>query len=175
MFVAETGVTPAELFAVVSDLTTFPRWIDLVHKVEAHPPTGEGDGTEAAVTGRSTAAAGEPAWLVTLRAEIGPFTRSKRLRMVRTVHRPPSGGNGGLVRFDRAELDGRDHAGWTMEIGVEPAEGPNDIASRANCRLHYDGALWNRLLEGRLDDTAERATAGLQAITARPVASGGDQ
>ena len=146
LFVAQTEASPDRLFDVVSDLTTFPQWIDLVHRVE--PIDDHQRGTS---------------WLVTLRAQLGPFARSKRLRMARTVSRPPTDEGPGLVRFERSEIDGRKHAAWTMEVGIEPVDG-DPAASLARCRLHYDGSMWTRLLEGRLEATAERAVVGLQRL-----------
>ena len=48
---------------------------------------------------------GRPAWRVELRARVGPFARSKQLRMVRTVYEPER-----IARFERIEDDERDHA-----------------------------------------------------------------
>jgi len=152
VFQAETVATADELFIVVSDLTTFPDWIELVHRVEPIP-AGE------------ALAEDRPEWWVTLRAQIGPLARSKRLRMARTVHRPPGSGYGqrGQVRFDRSETDGRDHAPWTMEVTVIGIDsGPH--RSRADCRLHYGGSMWTGLLDGQLDATARRSSEALRRI-----------
>ncbi len=147
VFQAETVATAGELFTVVSDLQTFPDWIDLVHRVE---PVADAD---------------QPRWWVTLRAQIGPFARSKRLRMARSVHSPPDDDTGapGHVRFERAETDGRDHAAWTMEVTVHQLDGGHHL-SRADCRLHYGGSLWTGPLEGPLHSTAQRSVEALQRI-----------
>ena len=72
---------PATLvWEVVSDLGTYPDWLDIVGK--AVP-------------------AGDAAWTVDLRGKVGPFARSKRLRMVRTLAQAPN-----RVLFEREELDG---------------------------------------------------------------------
>lgn len=154
MFRAETVATADELFAVVSDLTTFPAWIELVHRVEPIPDL-EGPARE------------RPEWWVTLRAQIGPLARSKRLRMARTVHVPPGSGpdQRGHVRFDRSETDGRDHAPWTMEVIVIGLDGAPH-RSRADCRLHYGGSMWTGLLDGHLDASARRSTEALRDIAA---------
>lgn len=152
LFRAETVATADELFSIVSDLTTFPEWIELVHRVEA-------------ITEDEARTDGRPEWWVTLRAQIGPFARSKRLRMTRTVHLPPEpdADRTGQVRFDRSETDGRDHAPWTMEVFVAGIDiGPH--RSRADCRLHYGGSLWTGLLDGQLDATARRSTEALRAL-----------
>lgn len=160
-FRAETVATAEELFAVVNDLSTYPDWIELVHRVE--PVEAAGD----RVTDDRQA---QPEWWVTLRATIGPFARSKRLRMSRTVNNPPGSGpdEHGHVRFERSETDGRDHAEWTMEVTVvslDEAADDGSPRSRADCRLLYGGAMWTGLLDGTLDATARRSTESLQRIT----------
>jgi hypothetical protein len=109
---------PAALFVLVDALDDYPQWMPLAHSVAADAP--EADGT--------------PAWLVELRARLGPFARSKRLRMVRTVHDEASG----HVRFERVERDGRDHSAWVLDVAVLPT----DDGSRLDMHLHYGGALW---------------------------------
>ncbi len=146
-FSAETEAGPRELFDLMADLRTYPNWLDLVSEVE---PTDD-DG-----------------WLVTLRARVGPFSRSKRLRMVRTVHTPVGHDRKGSVRFERREIDGKNHSDWVLAAVVEPVEEdrpPIDRApmeSRVELDLVYDGALWSGLLDGVLHAAADRATAKLQ-------------
>ena len=60
------------LFGHVDELTDYPTWMPLAHRVSRLDPEPDG----------------RPAWEVELRARLGPFARSKRLRMVRTVHDP---------------------------------------------------------------------------------------
>ena len=59
------------IFAVVNDLGTYPRWLDIVGRAvpTAADPAGDDPG---------------PAWLIDLRGQLGPLRRSKRLRMVRS-------------------------------------------------------------------------------------------
>ncbi len=127
------------VFDVIADIETYPAWLDVVTDVKR---TDAGDDDEA--------------WLVTLRASVGPLARSKRLRMVRTVH--DAGPKLATVRFERSELDGRDHAPWTMD-GTVMADGPT--TSTASMSLSYGGAMWSGLLDGVLDVAAERATKRL--------------
>ncbi|MDO8362531.1 MAG: SRPBCC family protein [Actinomycetota bacterium] len=117
------------LFALVDDLSRYPAWTDLVHRVEPAAAGGEG----------------QPAWQVELRARMGPLARSKRLRMVRTVHDPAAG----LTVFERAEADGRRHSPWVLRAEVmQSAEG-----STLHMHLHYGGGLWTGgLLERALAD-----------------------
>ena len=74
----------------LADLGTYPAWLGLVTAAEP-----DGDNT----------------WVVTLRARLGPLARSKRLRMVRTERSADS------VRFERREVDGRDHSEWVLSAG----------------------------------------------------------
>lgn len=109
---------PAAVFPHVEVLDAYPAWMEMVHRAERHDDAG----------------AGEPSWQVELRARLGPLARSKRLRMVRTVHDPLAG----RVRFERRELDGRSHAPWVLDVTVSEVEG----GSRLEMHLHYGGRLW---------------------------------
>lgn len=131
-FSATTDATPDELFAVVGDLGTYPDWLDVVDSVE------ETDDPNA--------------WIVTLKARVGPFSRSKRLRMVRTE---PVGRS---VRFVRHETDGKSHSAWNLSADVTELETGSDVA----LDLEYGGAMWTGLLDGVLDAAADRATDRLR-------------
>jgi hypothetical protein len=122
---------PEALFDWVEDLGRYPSWLDIVPRAE--PVAGSED---------------HPAWLVDLRGRLGPLARSKRLRMVRTVHEAPS-----TAVFERQELDGRSHAPWVLRAEVMPVgEG-----SRLTMHLHYGGGLWGPVLERVLGDEIERS------------------
>ncbi len=147
-FSAETVATPDDLFDVLSDLSTYPQWLDVV--AEATPVGGDGDEGST-----------KPAWLVTLKARVGPFARSKRLRMVRTSIDPDTR----TVVFDRSELDERSHSAWQLRAIVEPCDAKG-MQSASNLRLTYSGAMWSGPLSGILDSAAERATTSLQQFVA---------
>lgn len=134
IFTAETNVAAEQLYDIVADLDTFPRWMPLVNKTERVGP--------------------EPAWIVTLKAQIGPLARAKRLRMVRTE------ADGQQVRFDRQELDGRTHAPWTLSAAVKAT---GDATSSVTIELHYGGSMWTGPLEAVLNRSAADATASLNA------------
>ena len=126
---------PARVIPVLADLSTYPGWNDLV----------------ASAVDETTPAGSEPAWSVTLRARLGPVARSKQLRMVRVQRSEYS------VRFERSELDDRDHASWVMEAAVSP-----DVrCSTVDLVLSYDGGLWTTHLDGLLSAAIERASARL--------------
>ena len=130
-----------QLFAFVDDLASYSKWCDLVYSAlpEATEPRDHG-----------------PAWAVELRARVGPFARSKLLRMVRTVHDSTHH----VAVFERAERDGRKHAPWTLRASVDEADG----ASTLHMHLHYGGALWTAgVLERAL---ADQITNGRERLTA---------
>ena len=147
-FSAPTEAPPHDLYRVVADLATYPHWLVIVDTAEAIDPTGDGGGDE-------------PAWMVTLRARIGPFARSKRLRMVRTVD------DGRRVHFERREIDGRDHSSWTLAAEVHPLDDERH-RSEVHLDLRYGGALWSGLLDGVLQSAADEATERLQAYVSSP-------
>ena len=137
----DAACTPAELFSWVGSLDTYDEWLDIVPRTEPAP-----------------ADAGDPgqAWFVTLRGRLGPLARSKRLRMVRTVHEEPAGERPGRAVFERRELDGREHAAWVLRATVTGA----GAGSRLTMELHYGGSLWvpllDRLLTGEIESSRDR-------------------
>ncbi len=141
-FSATTEATPEALFDVVGDIRTYPHWLDVVSDVA---PADQAD-----------------AWLVTLKARVGPFARSKRLRMVRTVHEPAKNGQPASVRFERQEVDGREHSDWVLAARVNPV-GETEGGSEVTLDLSYDGTMWSGLLDGVLGAAANRAVSQLQA------------
>lgn len=147
------------LFGLVDDLGRYPQWLDLVARADPVPSSGETAGATAGETAGETAADGAPAWLVDLRASIGPFTRSKRLRMVRTEHDREHT----RVVFERAEMDGRHHAKWTLQAQV--ADLLDGAGSSLSMTLSYAGALWTGgLLERALTEQIIAGRARLLAL-----------
>ncbi|GIU83667.1 MAG: hypothetical protein KatS3mg008_0442 [Acidimicrobiales bacterium] len=127
---------PRALFALIEDLSRYPAWTDLVADVGPDPER-------------------EDAWFVELSATIGPIRRSKRLRMVRTVHRPPH-----EVRFEREELDGRRHSAWTLSAEVVPTSD----GCRLNVELYYGGMMPSPVLTRILAASISRAKPRLAAL-----------
>lgn len=135
------------LFAHVDDLSHYPPWMDLVHDVHPVPP----------VEGESAA------WEVELRAKVGPLARSKRLRMARTEHVPPS-----RVAFERRELDGRTHAPWVLRAEVATVSG-DERDVELTMHLHYGGSLFTgAVLERVLESHVERGSAQLLELLSGP-------
>ncbi len=118
-----TGADVTELYDFVSDLGNYPDWLGLVARVDPEPePTRDPRGS----------------WIVELRGRIGPFARSKRLRMVRTEAVRPD-----RVRYERVEIDDREHAPWQLTAQIEATDG----GARLSMRLHYGGTRFAPVLE----------------------------
>jgi hypothetical protein len=130
---------------VAADLGTYPSWLGIVR---AAAP----DGTE---PGRDGPA---PAWLVDIGARLGPFTRTKRLRMVRTVHDPAAG----EIHFERAEHDTRPHSPWQLTFSTSPAVVENRVG--VGVRLHYGGGLAVPGLDRVLAQEVRRALPRLERL-----------
>ena len=139
------GASTAALFEQVATLEHYPPWMRLVHRVE---PLAADDG--------------RPAWWVELRARVGPFARSKQLRMVRTVCEPDR-----RARFERIQPDDREHAEWVLDATVRDAV----AGSVLTMHLGYSGELWSASVLGRiLDDEVRRGTDALSAMFRSPAA-----
>ena len=139
----EAPVGVEKLFATVADLTTYPQWLNIVHQVTVEPIGSDG----------------MSAWLVELRGKVGPFARSKRLRMVQSVCESPN-----IVVFERRETDGRKHSPWVLTAQVETT----NVGSSLAVNLHYGGMLFTggvleRLLADQIEQGRERLLAVLQA------------
>ena len=131
--------SPATLFAHIATLDRYPPWMRLVHRVT--PMIADERGL---------------AWWVELRARVGPLTRSKQLRMVRTQFVDNE-----LVKFERVEDDERDHAEWIL-VGEVSEAGRGALLTM---HLEYTGELWSRRVLGKiLDDEVRRSTAALARL-----------
>jgi carbon monoxide dehydrogenase subunit G len=119
------SVEPAVVHPHVADLARYVEWMPMVHDVE---PAGDGG------------------WNVELRAKVGVFARSKRLRMKRTVNTPQQ------IVFEREEIDGRRHSPWKMSVALQAAE----VGCVVTVDLSYGGNLWtagilDRVLAAQVD------------------------
>ncbi|HVX16988.1 MAG TPA: SRPBCC family protein [Acidimicrobiales bacterium] len=135
----DTDAPASTLFAWVDDLTTYPRWLDIVSRVVADP-SGEAE-----------------AWIVDLRGRLGPLARTKRLRMVRSRREEER-----LVVFERQELDGRQHSAWVLQ--AELAD--DGDRRRLDMHLHYGGGLFGAVLERLLADEVRRSRDRLRDLAA---------
>lgn len=138
-------VVPAPVstvFGHVDDLAAYPPWMTLIADVESLEHDGD-----------------TPIWSVLLQAQVGPFTRSKRLRMARTWCEPEQ-----RVVFERSEVDGREHATWRLDATVSPDPG----GSLLRMGLHYGGRLWGgsvleRVLDAKVAESSDRLVALVRA------------
>lgn len=123
------GVSAVE--PVVADLGRYPEWMPLVFSAVALSPD---------------------AWDVELRAKVGIFARSKRLRMVKSRH------DAGHLVFERREEDGRRHAPWVLTVTLE-GQGESTVVTMD---LSYGGTLWTGgVLDRVLASQVEQGKAGL--------------
>ncbi|MCC5953571.1 MAG: SRPBCC family protein [Acidimicrobiia bacterium] len=132
--------SPEQAFDLVDDLATYHRWLTIVASARPEPTGANG-----------------AAWEVELRGRVGPLARSKRLRMVRTKHQRPA-----RVRFERRELDGRDHAPWELTVEIQPDSGGASVTME----LHYGGRFANAVIERMLRDEVTAARDRLVALAA---------
>jgi hypothetical protein len=135
-----TAAPAARVLTYVADLADYPQWMSLVHLATPVP------------------AATVPTWDVELRAKVGPFARSKRLRMVRTTYDTT---NPTRVVFERRELDGREHAAWRLEVTINTtALGATELVMQ----LHYDGRLFVSVVEAILQQNIDAGRSKLAAL-----------
>jgi uncharacterized protein YndB with AHSA1/START domain len=137
----QTPAPPERLFAAMSDLSTYVHWMKLIERCDpADPASGDAG----------------PAWWVTLRAKVGPFARSKRLRMVRTQLDAPH-----RARFERVEVDGRAHSEWVMLATVK-SSGAGSSDSVVTVELSYSGGFWSGPLDAVLGSQVDDAVPRLR-------------
>jgi hypothetical protein len=136
-------VDAATLFAHVDDLAAYGVWMPLIHDVE---PLAVAPGCD-------------PAWTVELRAQVGPFARSKRLRMERTVHEVDH-----LAVFERNEDDGRTHSTWVLRAELTRLE-QRTPHTALTMSMTYGGSLWSGVVLQRvLDEQVRRGSEALLAL-----------
>ena len=148
-----TPAAPSRVLAFVDDLSVYPQWMPLVHRAE--PVVGVADGAVA--------------WNVELRAKVGPFARSKKLRMVRSAYERTEGAERGDVArivFERREIDERQHAMWRLTVTVAAA---NSAAGGVELvmQLHYDGRLFVSVVEAILRQNIDAGRVRLAELLAR--------
>ncbi len=124
--------SPVQVFDVLKDLEAYESWLGFVDSVETLGAEGN-----------------LPCWQVTLRAQIGPFARLKKLRMVRVEDEAPR-----VIRFVRRETDERNHSDWELLVHIKKREGSG---SSISMEVAYSGRFWSAPLQSIFD--AELATA----------------
>lgn len=125
---------PSVVHPYVADLACYVEWMPMVHDAKAR-----GDGV----------------WNVELRAKVGVFARSKRLRMKRTVNTAEH------IVFERDEIDGKRHSPWKMSIALQTAE----AGCVVTVDLSYGGNLWTAgILDRVLAAQVEAGKTGLARL-----------
>lgn len=129
----------------VSDLGRYGQWMPLVHSATPDGPD---------------------VWQVELRAKVGVFARSKRLRMRRVV------AESSRWVFERDENDGRRHSMWRLEAHLENSDSAAASTSASSCTvtmsLEYAGSLWtggilDRVLAAQIEDGKKGLAALVEA------------
>ena len=170
-----TSASVEAVLAHVDDLAAYPKWMSLVHSATR------------------VADAPESTWNVELRASVGPFARSKRLRLVRTAYdhgdTTLGAAHGGDVRrivFERRETDGRTHAMWRLTVVVTgggvnagtvstvptlPAVPTVPTAATGGgtnlvMQLHYDGRFFVGVVESILQQHIDAGRKRLSELLA---------
>jgi hypothetical protein len=131
-----------DLLPLINDLGQYPRWMGLVHAVVPE--------------------ADNQAWQVELRGKIGPFARSKRLRMVQVETSSAE-----HLRFERAEVDGRSHSAWVLEAKVSQKDAAIASTTTLNMTLQYSGRLFSSVVERALHDEIEASKQRLRKLVAQ--------
>ncbi len=130
----EIAVAPSVVHPWVSDLCRYTEWMPLVHAAERN---------------------GDDAWNVELRAKVGVFARSKRLRMRRTMD------DGTVIVFERDEDDGRRHSPWVLRVTLSPT----GAGCAVTMDLSYGGSLWSAgVLDRVLANSVDAGKAGLARV-----------
>ena len=133
----ETLVDRKVAHTVLRDLAQYPHWLDIVHSVTIDENS-------------------DSAWIIELRGKVGPFARSKRLRMVRT-----SDDANTSVVFERSEVDGRNHSEWKLTVFFAGAGNETEVS----VEMFYGGSMFGGgILERMLADQIERSRPKLVAL-----------
>ena len=124
-------------FLVLSDLKNYEDWLDFVESVEPLESVANS------------------VWMIVLKAQLGPFSRMKKLRMVRVESSPYTS-----IKFQRVEISGKDASDWVIEVTFEQV---GSDSSEITFAVSYSGKLWSRSLETAFDTYVEKARFDLQS------------
>ncbi len=130
----DLAATTDVVLPYVNDLSRYVEWMPLVH---------------------SAVPAGDSVWNTELRAKVGVFARSKRLRMRKTMD------DGVVIVFERDEDDGRRHSPWVLRVTVSPTSGGCNV----QMDLAYGGSLWTAgVLDRVLAHHVDAGKSGLARV-----------
>ena len=143
----ETVTVQAEIehaYSVLSELTTYTEWLNFIDSVE--PVESEDD----------------LVWMLVLKAQLGPFSRMKKLRMARVTSEPWE-----LIRFERKEISGRDASDWSIDVKFKQLDLET---TEITFVVSYSGKFWTRTLETVFNTYVDQARTDLKAyfVSLRP-------
>ena len=143
----ETVTVHAEIehaYSVLSELTTYTEWLNFIDSVE--PVESEDD----------------LVWMLVLKAQLGPFSRMKKLRMARITSEPWK-----LIRFERKEISGRDASDWSIDVKFKQLDLET---TEITFVVSYSGKFWTRTLESVFNTYVDQARTDLKAyfVSLRP-------
>ena len=128
-----------QIFSALSDLAYYKNWLGFIDTID----TVDADG-------------GDACWIVTLRAQVGPFARLKKLRMVRVEEDFPK-----LIRFSRKETDSKDHSDWDLHVTISEK---GDIGCSVQMVVSYSGGFWSVPLQAVFTSHVETAKVRLREM-----------
>ena len=126
--------SPEQIFDALANLANYQNWLGFIDTVDT-------DG-------------GDASWIVTLRAQVGPFARLKKLRMVRVEENFPES-----IRFTRRENDSKDHSDWDLYVTIKQQE---DVGCSVQMIVSYSGSFWSVPLQAVFTSHVEAAKVRLQ-------------
>jgi len=136
----ETVTVQAEIehaYSVLSELTTYTEWLNFIDSVE--PVESEAD----------------LVWMLVLKAQLGPFSRMKKLRMAKVSSEPHK-----LIRFERKEISGRDASDWSIDVKFKQIDLKT---TEITFVVSYSGKFWTRTLETVFNTYVDQARTDLKA------------
>ena len=100
--------------------------------------------------------------MLVLKAQLGPISRMKRLRMAKVSSEPHK-----LIRFERKEISGRDASDWSIDINFKELD---LITTEITFVVSYSGKLWTRTLETVFNTYVDQARTNLKVflVSSRP-------
>ena len=125
-----------QIYIALADLANYQNWLGFIDTVDT-------DG-------------GDTSWIVTLRAQVGPFARLKKLRMVRVEEDFPE-----LIRFSRKETDSKDHSDWDLHVTISEK---GDMGCSVQMVVSYSGGFWSVPLQAVFTSHVETAKVRLREM-----------
>ena len=125
------------VFNAFRDLENYIQWLGFIDSIS--PVTNENR---------------DLSWIVVLQSQLGPFTRMKKLRMVKNSEVANSS-----INFSRVELDEKEHSSWNLEVMCQRV---SDDSTRVKLTVSYSGKFWSRPLEVAFNSQVEDAKIRLK-------------